>query len=204
MANHLFMRVDNHALDQWSHQIIEHGRNYKKEDYLRFSLFRRSLQQLPMRDLLMLYQMEVLNQSQESIAQTYQVCQSNVSYRKGRCRESIARFVYLFGFPSLTTVRNVLYQIGLSGRSIDMVLSLLSTSSQKTVGLFFNRNAGTVGYVFNNARDKLEKVASAEIEDSLRVLDLMDFVAGNFNRFRALTPQDRWSGKYLIHNTNHN
>jgi predicted XRE-type DNA-binding protein len=158
-------------------------------------LMKRALQVLPPRELYMLYAVKVLRVEQDEITDLFHVRQSNISYRLERANCRIKLHSRIAETCSETTLRRVLYEVGLGEFAVRAVLGVVKTSSQSATAQALNVTQGSVRHLFATAIERLQEASVAHVPNRKEALELLILIEMNYNQLRSIKIQDRWKWK---------
>lgn len=184
------MRTDPRALDRYTKTDTPRRVKITPEKARNLDLLTRALQNIPPREMMMLYQTVALRVEQEEICSLYRVRQSNVSYRIERAHYRIELFVRLISQMSETSLRRALIQTKFSPAAIQTILGVVKTTSQSATAEALGASQGSVRHIFTTALSKL-----ASLEGYSEALGVLRTVETNFNQLRAIRTQRRWQHK---------
>jgi predicted DNA-binding protein (UPF0251 family) len=190
MARQLFRPVDNHTLERYTKKDIPRRRAVSPEKIKMIVRLKRSLQNLPPRELQMLYMVKVQKVEQEEARRLYSVRQSNISYRLERAKERIKLHNEVFSLVSETQLRRKLFSLGFPEATVRAVTGVVRTSSQQATADALTISQGSVRHIYSTAIDKL-----TEADPDCEELALLKLIERNYNQLRAIATQARWEWK---------
>lgn len=154
------------------------------------SRFKRALQEIPPRELQMLFSVKVLKVEQEETRRAYAVRQSNVSYRLERARYRIQLHMQIYDTVSETQLRRKLFENGFPEMTVKAVTGVVRTSSQTAAAEALRVSQGSVRHIFSTVIGVLQ-----EKDPEGQELQLLKLIERNFNQLRAISSQSRWLWK---------
>jgi len=190
----LFLRVDPTQLDRYTKKSTPRRRKRNITLIRQLDLIKRALQVLPPRELTILYSLKVTRVEQDDIKELFNVRQSNISYRLERAESRIKLHNRISETCSETTLRSVLYAVGLQETVVRTVIGVVKTSSQSATATAYGVTQGSVRHLFATALTRVSE-APDTIENKKEALELMNLISMNYNQLRSIRPQRRWQWK---------
>jgi DNA-directed RNA polymerase specialized sigma24 family protein len=195
MPRKLFLVIDPQDLDRYTKKKIPKTRKRPLEVVRKIDLLRRSLQLLPPRELYMLFAVKVLRVEQDEITELFHVRQSNISYRLERANYRIKLHSQISETCSETTLRKVLYAVGMNEFAVRAVLGVVKTSSQSATAEALGVTQGSVRHLFATAISRLRDESSKDVPNRDAALSLLLLIELNYNQLRSIKIQERWVWK---------
>ncbi len=167
----------------------------------RMEQLRRALQQLPPRELDMLFATRVNRGVQDKVSNRFCVQQSNVSYHLERAQERIDLYTRINSYFSETRLRHLLYRVGCTSLQVQVTLGFVRTENQsvtaRVVGAVhgIELTQGVARSTFFGVVDAVAASTDIDPADRAKLLALFGLISDNFNRLRAPQSQDRWADK---------
>jgi DNA-directed RNA polymerase specialized sigma24 family protein len=194
-ARKLFIPTSPTVMDGYETRLTSVRRRLSEETVRQMDLFRRGLQAIPPRELRMIFKHHVHEAGQEDVASLFDVRQSNISYRMKASQARIKLFVELKSIVSESAFRSALFRAGCDLRTVELVLGVSKTCSQRAVADAMGINQGTVRAAVATAVRKIRELAQSGDTDAAKSVELLGVVTKNYNKLRAIRPQKRWSAK---------
>jgi len=190
LSRQLFRQVDPRFLERYTKKDIPRHRRISPEKLRMVVKLKRAMQELPPRELAMLFSVKINGIEQEEVRRIYAVRQSNVSYRLNRSRERIQLHLQIFDLVSETQLRRTLLDLGLNDHTIRAVTGVVRTSSQTAAADALEVSQGSVRHIYSQALQLLEEKLPKSSE-----LELLRLIECNYNQLRCIEAQERWAWK---------
>lgn len=190
MARRLYQSFDNNALERFTKKETVRRRKAPPEKVRMICDLKRALQNLPPRELQMMYATQVMGVEQEQIRKLHGVRQSNISYRLDRARQRIQLYMEIYSIASETQLRRKLFSFGCNEDTVRAITGVVRTSSQTSTAQALEISQGSIRHLFAQAIETLQEKDPGS--DELKLLKLIE---RNYNQLRNIATQHRWGWK---------